>query len=82
MMDCQTASSLTHRLTGGPMLYSGIDLHRRSIFSCTVNESGMVVSPTKMKTETDAVVMYFRQWTEPHPAVVECTSNWYRLCEH
>lgn len=81
MMDCQTASCLSHQLTGGPMLYSGIDLHKRLIVICTVNSEGTVVARSRMKTESDAVVTYFRQWTEPQQAVVECTSNWYWLCD-
>ena len=63
------------------MLYSGIYLHRRLIVICTMNNEGTVVTRTRMKTEPDAVVTYFRQWTEPHHAVVECTSNWYWLCD-
>lgn len=63
------------------MLYSGIDLHKRLIVICTVNTEGTVIARARMKTESDAVVTYFRQWTEPHHAVVECTSNWYWLCD-
>ena len=66
MMDCQTASSVTHQLTGGPMLYSGIDLHKRLIVICTVNSEGTVVARARMKTDSDAVVTYFRQWTDAH----------------
>ena len=29
----------------------------------------------------EAVLNYFRQWPEQHGAVVECTSNWYWLCD-
>jgi transposase len=63
------------------MLYSGIDLHKRLIVICTMNTEGTVVARARMKTESDAVVTYFHQWTEPHQAVVECTSNWYWLCD-
>jgi transposase len=63
------------------MLYSGIDLHKRLIVICTMNTEGTVVARARMKTESDAVVTYFRQWAEPHHAVVECTSNWYWLCD-
>lgn len=63
------------------MLYSGIDLHRRLIVICTMNDAGAVVARTRMATDADAVVRYFHQWTEPHHAVVECTSNWYWLCD-
>ncbi len=63
------------------MLYSGIDLHRRSIVICTVNDSGVIVARTRIETEPEAVVNYFRQWIDPHRAAVECTSNWYWLCD-
>ena len=63
------------------MLYTGIDLHRRLIVICTVNDNGTIVARTKIKTEPEAVMTYVRQWTEPHRAVVECTSNWYWLCD-
>jgi transposase len=63
------------------MLHSGIDLHRRSIVICTVNDQGTVVSRARMNTTCDEIIAYFRQWGEPHQAVVECTSNWYWLCD-
>ena len=63
------------------MLYSGIDLHRRLIVICTVNEEGNIVARTRMKTQADDVMAYFRQWSEPHHAVVECTTGWYWLCD-
>jgi transposase len=63
------------------MLYSGIDLHRRSLVVCTVNDQGTVVSRAKIKTESEPVIDYFRQWGDPHQAVIECTSNWYWLCD-
>lgn len=63
------------------MLYTGIDLHRQLIVLCTVNESGEIIARSKIKTESDAVITYFRQWTGPHRAAVECTSSWYWLSD-
>ena len=63
------------------MLYTGIDLHRRLIVMCTVNDTGAIVARARIKTEPDALTSYFRQWTDSHRAVVECTSNWYWLCD-
>ena len=63
------------------MLYTGIDLHTRLIVMCTVNDSGTIVGRTSIKTDPDALVAYFRRWSDPHRAVVECTSNWYWLCD-
>ena len=59
------------------MLYSGVDLHRRLIVICTVNESGSIVARKSMKTQPDLVTAYFRQWPDQHRAVVECTTGWY-----
>ena len=63
------------------MLHSGIDLHRRSIVLCTVNDLGAVIARARLQCEREAVLNYFRRWQEPHEAVVECTSNWYWLCD-
>lgn len=63
------------------MLYSGIDLHRRSIAVCTVDESGTVIERRSMKTDPELVTAYFRQWPSAHRAVVECTTGWYWLCD-
>lgn len=63
------------------MLFTGIDLHRRLIVLCTVNDSGAVLARARMRAEADAVTNYFHQWIDPHRAVVECTSSWYWLCD-
>ncbi len=63
------------------MLYSGVDLHRRLIVICTVNESGTVVARMKMKTDVQLIRNYFKQWPVEHRAVVECTSGWYWFCD-
>jgi len=63
------------------MLYTGIDLHRRSITLCTLNTEGALVARAQIKTHRQAVLDYFGRWSEPHQAVVECTSNWYWLCD-
>lgn len=63
------------------MLYSGVDLHRRLIVICTVNESGSVLARKSMKTQPELIVNYFRQWPDDHRAVVECTSGWYWFCD-
>ena len=63
------------------MLYSGVDLHRRSIVICTVNESSTVLARKSMKTQPELITNYFRQWPEDHRAVVECTTGWYWFCD-
>jgi transposase len=59
------------------MLYSGIDLHRRLIVVCTVDDKGTIVARSRMKTDPALVSEYFRQWLDQHRAVVECTTGWY-----
>ncbi|MDI6779463.1 MAG: IS110 family transposase, partial [Bacteroidota bacterium] len=64
------------------MLYTGIDLHRRSIVVCTVDEGGNVLARKTMHTHHELVSTYFQQWpVEQHKAVVECTTGWYWLCD-
>lgn len=63
------------------MLYTGIDLHRRLLVLCTLNEQGTIVARSRIKNDPIAVTTYFRQWSDSHRAVVECTSNWYWLCD-
>ena len=64
------------------MLYSGIDLHRRSIVICTVDESGSIIERRSMKTRPELIIAYVQQWSgHEHRAVVECTTGWYWLCD-
>ena len=63
------------------MLYTGIDLHRRTVVVCTVEESGRVVERRTMNTQPELITAYFRQWDAPHRAVVESTTGWYWLCD-
>lgn len=63
------------------MLYSGVDLHRRSLAICTVDENGAILARTKMKTDPSLVSDYFHQWPTEHRAVVECTTGWYWFCD-
>jgi transposase len=59
------------------MLHTGVDLHRRVIVLCTVDDNGSVIARSRMKTDPSLVSDYFRQWPDQHRAVVECTTGWY-----
>lgn len=61
------------------MLYSGIDLHRRTIALSTVTPEGLVTREAALPTTREAVRRYFAAMPGPHRAVVESTSNWYWL---
>ena len=64
------------------MKYTGIDLHRRSIVVCTVDEQGAVITHQTMKTRPELVCTYFGQWSaQEQSAVVESTTGWYWLCD-
>lgn len=63
------------------MFYTGVDLHRRSLAMCTVDENGAVTARSKMKTDLVLVTNYFQQLPGDHQAVVECTTGWYWFCD-
>jgi transposase len=63
------------------MLFSGIDLHRRSVAICTVDENGIILQQRNFKNMQNDILNHFRQWKIPHRAVVECTSGWYWCCD-
>lgn len=61
------------------MLYSGIDLHKRTVVIATVDQTGKVLSEASLPTPRSAVARYFHELPEPTQATVEATSSWYWL---
>ena len=61
------------------MLYSGIDLHKRTVAIHTVDAARTVVRTADLPTNRTAVSAYFATLDGPHRAVCECTSMWYWL---
>ncbi len=59
------------------MLFSGIDLHKRTIAIQTVDAEGAVVREAELAARHDALSAYFATLPGPHRAVVECTGMWY-----
>lgn len=59
------------------MLYSGIDLHKRSMVIHTVAEDGRAVREAELATTRPALTAYFATLSGPHRAVVECLGSWY-----
>jgi hypothetical protein len=53
------------------MLYSGVDLHRRLIVVCTVDENGSIIARSRMKTDPALVSEYFRQWPDQQPRTLD-----------
>jgi transposase len=61
------------------MLYSGIDLHKRTAVISTVDDRGTAVAEASLPTSRAAVARYFQRLPEPTIATVEATSSWYWL---
>ena len=61
------------------MLYSGIDLHKRTLAIHTLDARGGLVRRADLPTDRAAVTAYFAGLPGPHQAVVECTGMWYWL---
>lgn len=59
------------------MLFSGIDLHKRTIAVQTVNADGTIVREAQFAARHEALRAYFATLPGPHRAVVECTGMWY-----
>ena len=62
------------------MLYSGIDLHKRSVVIATVDERGQIVCEESVPASRHAVARYFQWLPEPTVATVEATSS--SWCRH
>ena len=58
------------------MLYSGIDLHKRTLAIGTVDAAGVLVRTANLPSRRDAVSAYFATLDGPHQAVCEWTSMW------
>jgi len=61
------------------MLYSGIDLHKRTCTMTTLDARGRVLDEARMATDRVALASYFARQRKPHTAVVEATGSWYWL---
>jgi transposase len=61
------------------MLYSGIDLHKRTVVLSTVDAQGIRIADAELRTTRPAVRAYFASHPGPHRAVVESTATWYWL---
>jgi transposase len=61
------------------MVYSGIDLHKRSLVIHTLDADGATTREAELKSDRGAVLAYFGTLPGPHRAVVECVQSWYWL---
>ena len=60
-----------------PTLFTGLDLHKRSVTATTVDAAGTVVATAKMPCRPKALLAYFAQQPGDHAVTVECTTGWY-----
>src|SRR3990170_1620554 len=77
-------TSPNDRIVVGPspgvsMLFSGIDLHKRTVAIHTLDAAGATVRTANLPTQRRALTAYFEELPGPHRAVVECTGMWYWL---
>jgi transposase len=61
------------------MYYTGIDLHRKTSFFTTIDESGQTVRKSNLINEERRILGYLSQLAEPTQIVIESTANWYWL---
>jgi len=61
------------------MLYSGIDLHKRSLVIHTLDADRTTSREAQLKSDRAAVLAYFGTLASPNRAVVECVQSWYWL---
>jgi transposase len=63
--------------TENAVLYTGLDLHKRTIVATTVDADGRKVAHQTLPCHPAALALYFSDQPGRHLAVVECTSGWY-----
>ncbi len=62
-------------------LYTGLDLHKRSVFAFTVDATGEEIAREKLPARADSLALYFADLPVgpegEHRAVAEATTGWY-----
>lgn len=61
------------------MYYTGIDLHRKTSFFTTIDESGQIVRKSNLANDEGRILSYLNALIEPTRIVIESTANWYWL---
>ncbi len=61
------------------MLFSGIDLHQRSLGIHALDAEGAATREAELRSDRAAVLAYFGTRAGPHRAAVECAQSWYWL---
>ncbi len=61
------------------MYYTGIDLHKKTSFITTIDESGNVVFRRNFPNQEERILDYFTNLDEPTKIVIEAMCSWYWL---
>jgi transposase len=61
------------------MYYTGIDLHRKTSFVTTVDQSGQIVKKINLINDEVTILDYFLSLDDDTKVVIESTANWYWL---
>ena len=61
------------------MYYTGIDLHRKTSFITTINESGQIVKKRNLINNEEKILQFFISLDDDTQVVIESTANWYWL---
>ena len=61
------------------MYYTGIDLHKKTSFITTINESGKIVYRRNFPNQEEQILDYFVNLEEPTKIVIESMCSWFWL---
>ncbi|MBW2082080.1 MAG: hypothetical protein JRI39_03065 [Deltaproteobacteria bacterium] len=61
------------------MYYTGIDLHKKTSFLTTVDESGKMVTKENLLNDEKTILDYFGSLEQQSRVVIESTASWYWL---
>ena len=61
------------------MYYTGIDLHKKTSFLTTVDESGKMVTKKNLLNDEKTILDYFGSLEQQSRVVIESTASWYWL---
>jgi transposase len=59
------------------MYYTGIDLHKKTSFLTTIDESGTILCKANLENIEDFILDYFTQLDDETRIVIESTASWY-----
>lgn len=61
------------------MYFTGIDLHKKTSFFTTVDETGTMIRKANLKNDTSTILAYFEALDQQSKIVIESTASWHWL---